>query len=113
LFFGSVGIPRRPAYTWSAELKTSLFDSHGQLWLLQVWDNRNEASQVQAYIVIQTRTERKDPKFSSKVVFRPDGKRALPSRLRGAKKHNLYVQSVSGEEGLKVHSSHDEKKRDD
>src|SRR5450755_4123529 len=69
------------AYVWSPDSKHLLFDAHGQLWYYSL----DTGTAVQ---LTSSPDASEDPKFS------PDGK-----RLAYVRKHNLYVHSVSGEEG--------------
>jgi len=69
------------AYSWSPDSKHLLFDSQGQLWYYDL----GTGTGVQ---LTASPDASEDPKFS------PDGK-----RLAFVRKHNLYVRSVSGEEG--------------
>ena len=67
-----------PAYLWSPDSKHLLFDSLGQLWLYDL-------GSTTAVQFTSTTDSSNDPKFS------PDG-----GQVAYVRKHNLYVQSVSG-----------------
>ena len=69
------------AYLWAPDSKHLLFDSQGQLWLY----NLDNATAVQ---VTSAADPSEDPKFS------PDG-----NRVAYVRRHNLYVQPISGQEG--------------
>jgi dipeptidyl-peptidase-4 len=69
------------AYLWAPDSKHLLFDSQGQLWLY----NLDNATAVQ---VTSAADPSEDPKFS------PDG-----NRIAYVRRHNLYVQPISGQEG--------------
>ncbi len=66
------------AYHWSPDSKHLLFDSRGQLWLYTL----DSGTGVQ---LTSSNDDSVDPKFS------PDG-----NRISYVRKHNLYVQPVSG-----------------
>jgi dipeptidyl-peptidase-4 len=66
------------AYNWSPDSKHLLFDSQGQLWLYSL-------ETTTAVQLTSSPDPGGDPKFS------PDG-----ARLAYVRKHNLYVQPVSG-----------------
>ena len=68
------------AYQWAPDSKHLLFDSQGQLWYFDL----GTGTTVQ---LTSFPDPSQDPKFS------PDGK-----RLAFVRQHNLFVQSVSGEE---------------
>jgi len=69
------------AYMWSPDSKHLLFDSQGQLWYYSL----DTGTAVQ---LTSSPDPSEDPKFS------PDSKRLVYLR-----KHNLYLHSLSGEEG--------------
>jgi len=69
------------AYLWSPDSKHLLFDAQGQLWYYDL----ESGTAVQ---LTSSPEPIDDPKFS------PDGK-----RLAYVRRHNIYVHSVSGEEG--------------
>ena len=82
------------AYSWSPDSKHLLFDSQGQLWYYSL----DTGTAVQ---LTSSPEGSGDPKFS------PDGKRVAYLR-----KHNLYVHSVSGEEGDRPLTREGNKDRD-
>jgi dipeptidyl-peptidase-4 len=81
------------AYTWSPDSKHLLFDSQGQLW----YYNLDTGTAVQ---LTSSPDASEDPKFS------PDG-----NRLAFVRQHNLFVHSVSAEDGERP-LTRDEKEKD-
>ena len=78
------------AYLWSADSKHLLFDSQGQLWLY----NLDSGTAVQ---FTSASDSSGDPKFS------PDG-----NRIAYVRKHNLYVEPISGQDGKQLTNDTDE-----
>jgi dipeptidyl-peptidase 4 len=72
------------AYTWAPDSQHLLFDSNGQLWLYSL-DNRT------AVQFTSSPEPSQDPKFS------PDG-----HLIAYVRKHNLFVEPVSGKEGKQL-----------
>jgi dipeptidyl-peptidase-4 len=75
---------------WAPDSKHLLFDSQGQLWLYSL----ENGTAVQ---VTSAPDPSEDPKFS------PDG-----SRIAYVRKHNLYVEPISGQEGKQLTNDTDE-----
>jgi dipeptidyl-peptidase 4 len=78
------------AYLWSPDSKRLLFDSQGQLWLY----NLDSGTAVQF-------TSASDPSGDPK--FSPDG-----NRIAYLRKHNLYVEPISGQDGKQLTNDTDE-----
>lgn len=78
------------AYLWAPDSKRLLFDSQGQLWLY----NLDSGTAVQF-------TSASDPSGDPK--FSPDG-----NRIAYVRKHNLYVQPISGSDGKQLTNDTDE-----
>jgi dipeptidyl-peptidase 4 len=78
------------AYLWSPDSKDLLFDSQGQLWLY----NLESGTAVQF-------TSASDPSGDPK--FSPDG-----NRIAYVRKHNLYVEPISGRDGKQLTNDTDE-----
>jgi dipeptidyl-peptidase-4 len=78
------------AYLWSPDSKHLLFDSQGQLWFY----NLDSATAVQF-------TSASDPSGDPK--FSPDG-----NRIAYVRKHNLYVEPISGQDGKQLTNDTDE-----
>lgn len=78
------------AYVWAPDSKHLLFDSNGQLWLYDL-DNGT------ALQFTSSPDPSEDPKFS------PDGK-----RIAFLRKHNLYVEPISGQGGKQLTNDTDE-----
>ena len=78
------------AYLWAPDSKHLLFDSQGQLWLYSL--ENGTAVQFTA-----SPDASEDPKFS------PDG-----NQIAYVRKHNLYVEPISGHEGKQLTNDTDE-----
>jgi dipeptidyl-peptidase-4 len=78
------------AYLWSPDSKHLLFDSQGQLWLY----NLDSGTAVQFTSASEPSG---DPKFS------PDG-----NRIAYLRKHNLFVEPISGQDGKQLTNDTDE-----
>jgi dipeptidyl-peptidase-4 len=78
------------AYQWAPDSKHLLFDSNGQLWLYDL--DSGTALQFTS-----SPDPSEDPKFS------PDGK-----RIAFLRKHNLYVEPISGQDGKQLTDDTDE-----
>jgi dipeptidyl-peptidase-4 len=78
------------AYLWAPDSKHLLFDSQGQLWLYDL-DNGT------AVQFTSSPDPSEDPKFA------PDG-----NHIAYVRKHNLYVEQISGQEGKQLTNDTDE-----
>lgn len=78
------------AYVWSPDSKYLLFDSNGQLWVYG----------LESGVAVQFTSS---PDLSSDPKFSPNGE--LVAYLR---KHNLYVQSINGQNGKALTEDSDE-----
>jgi len=78
------------AYLWAPDSKHLLFDSQGQLWLYSL----ENGTAVQ---ITSAPDPSEDPKFS------PDG-----NRIAYVRKHNLYVEPISGQDGKQLTSDTDD-----
>ena len=78
------------AYLWAPDSKHLLFDSNGQLWLYDLGNGT-------ALQFTSSPDPSEDPKFS------PDG-----NHIAFLRKHNLYVEPISGKDGKQLTDDSDE-----